>query len=136
MTIKTKAKAFNDFYLSHSDIDTSNAELPDIENFPKYIDKIEATEQEVADQLKCLDTSKATGPGGISPKLLRKAGNSIAPSLTKLINLSLSSAKVPSFWKEAKVIPLCKRGDQANVNNYLPVSLLCKILERIVFKHV
>ena len=139
LTTKVKAKEFNKFYLSHSNIDTTNANLPNNCDFPEYIDKIDVSEEEVADQLKCLDTSKATGPDGISPKLLYEAGHSIVPSLTRLINMSLKSAKVPSMWKEANVIPLYKKGDKASVNNYRPVSLLScvsKILERIVFKHV
>ena len=139
MDNKAKAKEFNEFYLSHSNIDTSQAKLPDDNNFPEYMDKLEATEEEVADQLKALDTSKATGPDGISPKLLYEAGAGIVPSLTRLINLSLVSGKVPSSWKEANVIPLHKKGDKSSLNNYRPVSLLScvsKILERIVFKHV
>jgi hypothetical protein len=133
-----KAQAFNEFFLSHSNIDDSNANLPDDDNFPNNLDSITATEEEVHDLLKCIDTTKATGPDGISPKLLYEAGASIVPSLTKLINLSLSTSKVPKKWKIANVIPLFKKGDKHERNNYRPVSLLScvsKILERIVFKH-
>jgi hypothetical protein len=137
---KQKAEAFNDFFLSHSNIDDSNSELPDHEedDFPNNLEFIEATEQEVHDLLKCIDTSKATGPDGISPKLLYEAGATIVSSLTKLINLSLSTCKVPKHWKLANVIPLFKKGEKNDCNNYRPVSLLScvsKILERIVFKH-
>ena len=134
---EAKAKSFNEFFLSHSNIDDSNAMLPDDEIFQNGLDSIVATEKEVHDVLKCIDTTKATGPDGISPKLLHEAGASIVPSLTKLINLSLSSSKVPSDWKIANVIPLFKKGDKHERNNYRPVSLLScvsKILERIVFK--
>ena len=108
---------------------------------PNNLDFIVATEEEVNDLLKCIDTTKATGPDGISPKLLYEAGASIVPSLTKLINLSLSTSKVPNYkdWKIANVIPLFKKGDKHERNNYRPVSLLScvsKILERIVFKHL
>jgi hypothetical protein len=102
------------------------------------LETIIATEQDVFDQLKALDISKATGPDGISPKLLFEAGHSIVPSLTRLINLSLSSKAVPKKWKEANVLPLFKKGDKSNVNNYHPVSLLScpgKILEKVVFKY-
>ena len=49
--------------------------------------------------LKCIDTPKATGLDGISPKLLHEAGAIIVPSLTQLINLSLSTRKVPKSLK-------------------------------------
>jgi hypothetical protein len=136
---KEKAQEFNKFFLSHSNIDVTNARLPDEHNFPKNLDSISATEEEVYDMIKCIDTSKATGPDGISPKLLYEAGVTIVPSLTHLINLSLSLAKVPQNWKIANVIPLFKKGDKFDTNNYRPVSLLScvsKILERVVFKHL
>ena len=136
---KEKAQAFNNFFLSHSNIDESNAVLPEDDNFPEGISNIAATHDEVHDLLKCIDPSKSTGPDGVSPRLLREAGASIVPSLTRLINLSLSSATVPDSWKLANVIPLFKKGDHSEVNNYRPVSLLScvsKLLERVVFKYV
>ena len=136
---KDKAAIFNNFFLSHSTIDTTNAKLPDQPAYPIGIDQIQATESEVSDLLKCIDTTKATGPDGISPKLLYLAGDTIVPSLTRLINLSLQLALVPKSWKEANVIPLYKKGKKSDINNYRPVSLLpclSKILEKIVFKHL
>ena len=136
---KDKAEAFNTFFLSHSIVDDSLIKLPDVNNFPQNLNKIIATEEEVHDLLKCIDTTKATGPDGISPKLLHEAGGSIVKSLTRLINLSLETGRVPKDWKLANVIPLFKKGVKHDTNNYRPVSLLScvsKILERIVFKHV
>ena len=92
-----KATEFNNFFLSHSNIDLTNAQLPADQNFPTTFNKITATVNDVHDLLKALDTSKATGPDGISPKLLHEAGITIVPSLTKLINLSLSKDEVPSL---------------------------------------
>ena len=136
---KDKAQAFNDFFLSHSNVDDLNAELPDDQEFPQGIDTIAATEQEVYDLIRSVDPSKATGPDGINPRLLKEAGLCIVPSLTRLINLSLSKAIVPKRWKLANVTPLFKKGEKNDTNNYRPVSLLScvsKILERIVFKHL
>ena len=136
---KEKACKFNDFFLSHSTIDTTNATLPNDPLNQVQFDFISAKENEVADLLKCIDTSKATGPDNISPKMLKMAGNSIVASLTKLINMSLSTGSVPKSWKEANVIPLFKKGDRSDINNYRPVSILptlSKILEKIVFKNL
>ena len=79
------------------------------------------------------------GPDGISPKFIKLADNSLVKPLTKLFNLSLSSGKVPKLWKQANVVPLHKKDSKHLMGNYRPVSLLSildKILERIVFKHV
>ena len=135
-----KANHFNNFFLSHNDIDTTNAVLPNEQNDNiGGLGAIEATEQEVHDLIKAIDCNKATGPDGICPKLLKEADIGIVPSLTKLINKSLKQSKTPLLWKKAHMLPLFKKGCKADVNNYRPVSILSspsKILEKIVFKHV
>ena len=136
---KDKATAFNNFFLSHSNINTNTAHLPPTNNVDEKLISVSVTEQEVYDLINSLDTSKATGPDGIGPKLLREAGYTIVPSLTKLFNLCLDCAQFPSMWKLANVLPLYKKGDASDVGNYRPVSLLSctsKLLERVVFKNL
>ena len=96
------------------------------------MDRIDVTETEVADLIKNVDPNKATGSDGISPKLLKEAGMSIVPSLTKLIQQS----KVPNQWKKANVFLVHKKDNKNHLNNYRPISLLpaaSKILELIIF---
>ena len=92
-----KANMFNNFFLSHSTIDLSNARLPDdeITENAEFINHVEVTEAEVLDLIHNIDPNKATDPDGISPRLLREAGPAIAPSLTRLISLSLQKSQVP-----------------------------------------
>ena len=55
--------------------------------------------------------------------------------LTVIVNTSLTTGVFPEIWKHAMVIPLLKKGDQENVSNYRPISLLpilSKIVEKIV----
>ncbi|MCP3900406.1 MAG: RNA-directed DNA polymerase [Desulfobacteraceae bacterium] len=135
-----KATEFNNFFLKASCLDDSDAHLPPLNNlFDVGLDKINITTKDVKDQLQCLDTSKAYGPDGISPKLLKEGGSALAKSLTELFKLSLHLHKVPKIWKQANVIPIHKK-DSANLcNNYRPISLLsavAKVMERVVFKYV
>ena len=83
---KGKAEAFNDFFLSHASIDTSNAKLPEDSNFEIRLDSIIASEQEVLDLIKSLDTTKATGPDGIGPRLLYEAVYTIVPLLRHILS--------------------------------------------------
>ena len=131
---KDKAELFNNFFLSHSNLDDSNTKLPDEDNANvDGIENIIVSGQEVLDLLRSIDPSKSTGPDGISPKLLKEADFTIVSSLTTLFNLSLHQGKVPSMWKLANVIPLFKKGDKDNVNNYRPVSLLSCVSKILLF---
>ena len=128
---KSKADLFNSFFLSHCNLDTTTAQLPQ-ENLPGpeiTLESIVATEAEVADLIKSIDPTKATGPDGISPRLLKEAGMAIVPFLTRLINLSLKSATVPSEWKKANVIPIHKKDEKNIPNNYRPISLLSVVIK-------
>ena len=63
----------------------------------------------------------------------------ISYPLSTLLNLSLSSSKVPQAWKEANVTPVFKKDDPSDCKNYRPISLLStlgKVMEIIVHKHV
>ena len=135
-----KANIFNEFFLSHASINTDNATLPRLEPYTNsHLQNLSIQEKEVLEILKNIDVSKSSGPDEISPKMLKEAAPSISPSLTKLINLSLSSCRVPKAWKKANVLPIHKKNEKAVMNNYRPISLLScvsKILERVVFKHV
>ena len=72
-------------------------------------------------------------------KLLKSSPDNIIIPLSHIFNLSLSTGKVISDFKIAKVIPLCKKGDASDINNYRPISLLSnisKILEKIMCRRV
>jgi hypothetical protein len=86
-----------------------------------------------------MDPSKAYGPDGISPRLLKEAGDTIANPLARLFNLSLTTGIFPAIWKLANILPIYKKADTSAPSNYRPVSLLSRvstIFERIVFKHM
>ena len=90
---------------------------------------------EVANKLITLKTNKATGPDGISPRLLSAAGTSIAGPLTNLYLRSLREAKVYDGWKAARLNPIFKKYDESDIGNYRPLSMLSvptKILESCV----
>ena len=136
----SKANAFNEAFLSFSNIDTSNASLPRLTTKTNSkFEKFDICEKDIYDVLKSLDTSKATGPDGISSKMLKETALSITPSLTRLIKLSISTASVPKCWKQANVLPIYKKGEKSDFGNYRPVSLLnvtSKVCEKVIFKYL
>ena len=49
--------------------------------------------------------------------------------------MSYNTGHLPNDWKMANVVPIHKKGDKSNVENYRPISLTClvmKIFEKIV----
>ena len=93
------------------------------------------TEREVTSYLLKIDSNTSTGIDDISSRMLKLAAPFVALSIAKLINLSFSLNVLPSRWKTAKVTPIFKSGDPADVTNYRPISvlpILSKIIERQV----
>ena len=57
--------------------------------------------------------------------------------LSEIINLSFSHGIFPDKLKIAKVIPIFKKGDQLECNNYRPISLLSnisKVFEKLMYR--
>ena len=74
--------------------------------------------------LKNLKPNKASGPDGISPRSLAVAGSSASDGLLMVFYYSMASSSFPDPWKLAKVHAIHKKGSQADVSNYRPISLL------------
>ena len=82
------------------------------------------SEEEVLDMLHTLDTSKATGPDGISAAMLKSTAESIAKGITMLFNKSIESGKVSKDWKISAIVPKPKGDNSNQPRNYRPTSLL------------
>ena len=94
------------------------------------------SKNEILEIVNNLKDKKSAGHDGIDNYLLKKIINSIVDPLIHLLNFSITSGLVPKNMKIAKVIPIFKKGDKQEVNNYRPISLLTgisKILERIIY---
>ena len=107
-----KAEAFNMYFLAASQLDDSEAEIP--ENpinviFNAGLRHINIKKQDVIDQLKILDCSKSFGPDGISPIFLKEGGDIIVNVLHRFYSLSMQLGKVPKSFKKANVIPIHKK---------------------------
>ena len=72
----------------------------------------------------------------VPTRLLKDCSEQLAPAITSMINLSLSTGTLPSSWKDAIVLPSLKSGKKELVmENYRPISnlpFISKLCEKVV----
>ena len=93
------------------------------------------TALEVQKSFEALNSKKTICLDDIQARLLQIAAPAISESLCFLLNFSLTSGKIPSDWKKAKISAIFLPGTKLDPGNYRPISVLpviSKLLERIV----
>ena len=135
-----KAELLNKYFTSISTVNDENVALSAFEyKSQNRLSSITCTQHEVASLIELLNPNKATGPDGISNKMLKTVAKEVAVPLSILFNRSFREGKFADIYKHSNVIPLPKKGDNSDPSNFRPVSLLSnvgKLQERIVFKHI
>ena len=89
--------------------------------------------------LERLNPTKAPGPNHIPTKVIKLCANVIAPVLQIIYSQSLKYATLPQDWLSANITPVFKKGNRSTAANYRPISLtsvLCKVMEHIIFHHI
>ena len=90
---------------------------------------------ELSAALRQMGSSKSSGVDGITIHLLKLTFAVIARHLLHVVNSSLVSGNFPDMWNTTIVTPLFIGGDQDDLNNFRPVSILSVIgkhCERVV----
>ena len=68
-------------------------------------------------QLASLNPTKACGPDGICPRVLRELADILADPLTTLFQSSVDKGVVPDYWKRANVCPTYAKGEKYQASN-------------------
>lgn len=82
------------------------------------------TETDVLTLINNLKSSNACGYDEISNNLIKKCKFSLSSPLTHIINLSFQTGTFPTQFKLAIVLPLYKKGDPNDYQNYRAINLL------------
>ena len=78
---------------------------------------------------------KACGPDGVGGKVLKECSYQLCHIFTRLFQFLLNNHFVPRSWRTSTIIPVAKKSNAKEMNDYRPVALtsvICKCMERIV----
>ena len=136
-----KANLFASKFAANSTLDDQGCLPPD---FPPITDEklceSKVTAGQIAELIKDLDSSKATGPDDIPVVVLKHLSPELSPILAKLFNRCLKEKCFPSAWKTSAVCPVFKNaGEKSNPSQYRPISLLSvisKLFESVINKRI
>ncbi|XP_053405093.1 uncharacterized protein LOC128558875 [Mercenaria mercenaria] len=121
-----KTDLLNTYFANQAQLndDGKTPPYPTVPPIERQLSSVTLIQNEVKDVLRNLQIGKASGPDGISNRILCEASRQLSGPLCSLFNYSLHSANVPLSWKDANVFPVFKKGDSSLPNNYRPISLL------------
>ena len=145
LTPNILADFFRDIPLKTSnsipDVSRDPLELLSKQRFPSHMQFSfhEVTEDEVLRHLKNMKPKQSSGLDKISSKLVKTLRYELVRPMKIIANKMIKEATFPKNWKVAKVIPLHKKGDKTQANNYRPISLLpalSKIAEKIFVSQI
>lgn len=95
--------------------------------------------QEIHEIVAGLESKNSSGLDEIPISVVKKIISFIAEPIAYIVNHCLQRGIFPDSLKEAKVIPVFKKGSKEELSNYRPISLLpaiSKIFEKIIYKRL
>ena len=122
---------------NHISIKMIHEKYPEI--LPESFKSQLVSNNEVKKDIENLDTKKSSTYGSIPATILKQCVNAYLPHLTNSINYSIQDSSFPQELKLSEVIPVYKKLNPLQKENYRPVSLLppvSKVFERIIHKQI
>jgi len=79
---------------------------------------------EVELSIENLKSHRSPGIDQIPAELIKAGGQTIHPVIHELISSIWNKEELPEEWKESIIVPIHKKGDKTDCNNYRGISLL------------
>lgn len=94
---------------------------------------------EIKEAMQNIKTGKAGGEDKLDPEMIKYLGEQGIDWFWKICNTAWESREIPSDWENNLVIPIHKKGERANCDNYRAICLASssfKIYTKIIEKRV
>ena len=138
---KTISDAFNKFFSTIAK-DADNKIIPTNKTHKDYLNVsivnsfflTPVNHKELESLIKEMNTSKSVGHYSIPINILKLSCSVLSKPVVKLITFSFSEVTFLNLLKFASVIPVSKKGDNLDYNNYRPISLnsnIGKLIEKM-----
>ncbi|XP_044019201.1 uncharacterized protein LOC122859587 isoform X2 [Aphidius gifuensis] len=91
---------------------------------------------DISRELLSLNSSNTCGLDNLSNAIIKLCPDAIIYPLQFIFNLAIKDGTFPTRWKQSKVIPVPKKGNNLLVDSYRQVSLLpnfSKIFEKLIY---
>ena len=136
---KQEAELLNDYYASVFTAGEANVPEVTSRNGEAHLETVYITRERIKTIIERMNADSASGPDGITPRVIKELKDEIAEPLESIFRASMECGKIPDEWRNAEVTPIFKKGSKADPGNYRPVSLtnvIGKLMERVVKEDV
>ncbi|XP_044760185.1 uncharacterized protein LOC123317645 [Coccinella septempunctata] len=99
---------------------------------PENVDDYEGgriTMEELKQAIKTLKNGKAPGCDKITSEIIKNLGNNGLENLLRISERVWKEEIIPEDWQTALIVPIYKKGDKQNCNNYRGITLLSTVIK-------
>lgn len=135
-------KTWRDYFAAKFDNEEDEAQQPERPNNQENREgraEHQISEEEIKNALRGTRNGKAPGEDGITPELIKYGGPITIKWLRKIFQQAWDSETIPQDWEKNIIIPIHKKGDSTNCDNYRAICLAqvtLKIYSKIVEKRL
>lgn len=109
------------------------------DNDKPILDQVYISRGDIIDAISLSKNNKSPGLDNITNELIKNWDDSVTDTLFTMFQRFALSESTPRDWNTGIIIPIHKKGDKADLNNYRGITLnscISKIYTRIITKHV
>jgi len=134
-----KANVLNKTFVQHFVKDNDCIPRSSIDLIPPDLSDVSFTPDAVLLAITSFKKSKSIGPDNFSSYYYNEIKYQICKPLSVIFTASYKSGCLPASWKLSRVVPIYKKGNAADPENYRPIAMTsfpCRVMEKIIKGHM